>query len=313
MSVSTFYPAEAKTGLVKLYAFDQIDESLKLIPLAARRALDAVGRKLSLDGFHSLSHAARVDLVRAGSGPVVDTEMTHKILALARPEATPFEAAPEPGVEEVPVELTAALGEHRPLSPKVWEGLSALDRYVLFKVARRGKPQRLSDAYAEIVGATSLSNHLRPEGGVRMIKVSEKEPTLREATAESWLTLSASAFTQLRNAGSKKGDVLSVARVAGISATKRTSDLIPLCHPLSLEHAEVDFIEYPDESRLRVLCTVAVRARTGVEMEALVGASVAALTVYDMLKSVDRGMILGPTALLKKTGGRSGDYVREET
>lgn len=297
---------------MKLYAFDEIDASLKLIPLAARRALDAVGKKLSLEGFHSLSRTARADLVTAGSGEEVDTEGALRIVAQATPAPLEIPIKPEPERTSVPESLRKALGAAHLLSDKVWETLSPLDRYVLAKVASSKKTQRLEKAFEEILGASTLSTHLRPEGGVRMVRVSDKEPTLRRAVAESWLKLSESAFTKLKDAGSKKGDVLSVARVAGISATKKTSDLIPLCHPLSLEHAEIDFIEHADSLRLQVLCTVTVRARTGVEMEALVGASVAALTVYDMLKSIDRGMTLGPTVLLEKSGGRSGDFVRSE-
>jgi cyclic pyranopterin phosphate synthase len=124
--------------------------------------------------------------------------------------------------------------------------------------------------------------------------------------------MSRAAFERLENATAPKGDVLGTARLAGIQGAKRTSDLIPLCHPLSLTHAEVRFETDAPRSRVRVLAEVEVVDRTGVEMEALVAATTAALTIYDMLKSIDRGMTLGPSRLLEKSGGRSGDFVAEE-
>lgn len=144
-----------------------------------------------------------------------------------------------------------------------------------------------------------------------MVSISEKTPSLRRAKAECWVKMSAGAFERLVGKSAPKGDVLGTARLAGIMAIKKTSDLIPLCHPLALQHAEIDFEELPAKNQLRVICSVAVEARTGVEMEAMVGANIAALTVYDMMKSVDRGMELGPTRLLEKSGGRSGTFSRE--
>jgi len=118
------------------------------------------------------------------------------------------------------------------------------------------------------------------------------------------------AYERLITQTSPKGDVLGTARLAGIMATKRTSDLIPLCHPLALHHVDVSFEEISTEAKIRVVCFVEVEARTGVEMEALVGANIAALTIYDMLKSIDREMVVGPARLLEKSGGRSGTFTR---
>ncbi|MCH2109666.1 MAG: cyclic pyranopterin monophosphate synthase MoaC, partial [Polyangiaceae bacterium] len=132
----------------------------------------------------------------------------------------------------------------------------------------------------------------------------------RVALAESWVKMSQEAFQRLKSAESPKGDILATARLAGIMAAKKTADLIPLCHPLALTHLEVDFELEPNDHRLRVTCSASVFAATGVEMEAMVGVSIAALTIYDMLKSLDRGMSLGPTRLLKKTGGRSGEFAQ---
>lgn len=141
-----------------------------------------------------------------------------------------------------------------------------------------------------------------------MVNVGEKPETRRTAVARSRVTMSAAAFEKLEAHSVAKGDVLGAARIAGIMGSKRTADLIPLCHPVSLSKVTVDF--EVDRERRTVDITAEAEAldRTGVEMEALVAASVAALTIYDMLKSVDRGMTIGPTRLLKKTGGRSGDF-----
>ena len=143
-----------------------------------------------------------------------------------------------------------------------------------------------------------------------MVGISEKAPSVRRAVATSAVTMSAEAFGRLERADAPKGDVLSVARIAGIQAAKRTWELIPLCHPLSLTRVDVTFELEQDARRLAVCAAVEAFDRTGVEMEALTAASVAALTVYDMLKAFDRGMELGPTRLVEKSGGRSGDFAR---
>lgn len=296
---------------MKLYRFDGIDSSLQLVPIAARRALDALGQKLSLAGFQSLTHEAREALTEAGSSSQVDLEKARAALTKANPPPEPFEPEGDPPEDVPPGFVQARLGEARPLSDKVWQSLSPLGRYALSKVTSRKNDERVQAAYDEIVGQSAVSTHLRPKGGVHMVSISEKAVSRRRAKAECWVKMSPDAFERLIKAETPKGDVLGTARLAGIMATKRTSDLIPLCHPLALEHAEIDFEEYPQESKLRILCSVTVEARTGVEMEAMVGANLAALTVYDMLKSVDRKMELGPTRLLEKSGGRSGTFTQE--
>ena len=151
-------------------------------------------------------------------------------------------------------------------------------------------------------------SHVDAGGRVRMVDVSAKDETRREAVADGRVTINAAARRAIRDRAVAKGDPLQTARIAGIMAAKRTSDLIPLCHPLPLSSVEVD---------LRALSTgYAIEARgtpigrTGVEMEALVAVSAAALTLYDMLKAVDRGIVIGPIQLREKRGGRSGDYRR---
>jgi len=153
--------------------------------------------------------------------------------------------------------------------------------------------------------------HLDDQGQARMVDVGAKPDTAREAVAAGEVLVSPSTLELIRVGAVAKGDVLAVARVAGIMAAKRTPDLIPLCHPLALTAAEVDL--QLDEERNAVLIEARVRCTgaTGVEMEALTAVSVAALTVYDMCKAVERGIRIGNIRLLRKRGGRSGDIVLE--
>ena len=153
--------------------------------------------------------------------------------------------------------------------------------------------------------------HLDAEGRVRMVDVGEKPATRREAEAEAELRMSPEAYRQLREGNLAKGDALATARLGGIQAAKRTAELIPLCHQVPLDGVEVGF-EFRDEDH-RVIIRATVRARwvTGVEMEALTAAAVAALTLYDMCKAVDRGMVIEGVSLLRKVGGRTGEYRRE--
>ena len=142
-----------------------------------------------------------------------------------------------------------------------------------------------------------------------MVDVGDKPITRRTARASGVVRMAMETLALVRDKRAAKGDVLEVARLAGIMATKRTAELIPLCHTLPLESVTVDF-SFDDDRTLRIEVTVQVEAKTGVEMEALTAVSVAALTVYDMCKSVDRGMTIGPIRLEEKSGGRSGDWRR---
>lgn len=154
--------------------------------------------------------------------------------------------------------------------------------------------------------------HFDESGASRMVDVGQKAISLRLAKACGLVHLAAETGRLIRDRRLAKGDVLEVARLAGIMAAKRTGELIPLCHPLPLEAVSVDF-EFPDEQTLEITSTVRVTAKTGVEMEALTAVTVAALTVYDMCKSVDRGIIITDVRLEEKSGGRSGHYLREGT
>ncbi|MCI4589543.1 cyclic pyranopterin monophosphate synthase MoaC [Sphingobium sp. BYY-5] len=150
--------------------------------------------------------------------------------------------------------------------------------------------------------------HLDDDGAARMVDVSAKAVTAREAVASGRIDMSGEAAKAIADGLVKKGDVLAVARVAGIMAAKRTADLIPLCHPIALSAVTVDFVS--DDSGVTVTATARTAGQTGVEMEAMTAASVALMTVYDMAKAVDKGMIIGNIRLIAKTGGKSGDWRR---
>jgi cyclic pyranopterin phosphate synthase len=152
-------------------------------------------------------------------------------------------------------------------------------------------------------------SHIGPDDEARMVDVGEKKETARRAVAEGWVTIGAPAAAAIAESRVAKGSVLQVARLAGIGAAKRTFELIPLCHVLPLDHVQVDLTL--EGERVHIIASASAFARTGVEMEALTAASVAALTVYDMLKAVEKGIEIGPIRLLEKSGGKSGDYRRE--
>ena len=149
-------------------------------------------------------------------------------------------------------------------------------------------------------------SHVDARGDARMVDVSDKAVTAREAVARGRITMSAEAVRQVRSGAVKKGDPLQTARLAGIMAAKRTADLIPLCHPLALTHADVALL--PRRDGYEIEARVRTSGQTGVEMEALTAVAVAALTIYDMVKAVDKGMRISDIRLVHKRGGRGGDY-----
>ena len=154
--------------------------------------------------------------------------------------------------------------------------------------------------------------HFDEKGHARMVDVTPKAETLRVAVARGHVSAKLETLQLIAERGFSKGDVLEVARLAGIMATKRTGDLIPLCHPLALTSVKVDLSINEAEHRVEIEAEVQIVGRTGVEMEALTAVSVAGLTVYDMCKSVDREMEISDIRLVKKTGGKSGTFIREE-
>ncbi len=155
--------------------------------------------------------------------------------------------------------------------------------------------------------------HLDEGGRARMVDVGAKPESERTAVAGGSVTMQPTTLRLIREGALKKGDVLTIARIAGIMAAKRTSELIPLCHPVALTQIEVDLTLDDEHNAVLITATARTIGKTGVEMEALTAVSAAALTVYDMAKAVDRGMIIGAVRLLEKHGGQHGDYVRDES
>ena len=158
----------------------------------------------------------------------------------------------------------------------------------------------------------SKLSHLDEQGRASMVDVSEKSATERIATAEAIIVISQQAFDLVTAGEIKKGDVLATARIAGIMAAKKTSELIPLCHPLALTHAGIEFTPLPERHAFRIVASAKTTGQTGVEMEALTAASVAALTVSDMVKAVDKSAVIESIRLLTKSGGKSGSYEASE-
>jgi cyclic pyranopterin phosphate synthase len=150
--------------------------------------------------------------------------------------------------------------------------------------------------------------HIDAAGNARMVDVSGKDETVREATAKGRVKMLAETLALIGSGGAPKGDVLAAARLAGIMAAKKTSDLIPLCHPLAISSVVVDLVLNEDETSVDISATVRSTGRTGVEMEALSAVSIAALTIYDMVKAVDRGMRIEAIRVVAKSGGKSGDF-----
>jgi len=159
----------------------------------------------------------------------------------------------------------------------------------------------------------SKLSHFDDQGAARMVDVSAKEEAARVAIAEGYVFMLPATLALILDRKVSKGDVFGVARIAGIMAAKKTSELIPLCHPLSLSSVEVSFEPDRDRSCVHVTATVRITGRTGVEMEALTAVAAAGLTIYDMCKSVDRAISITDVRLVKKTGGKSGTFERERT
>ena len=152
--------------------------------------------------------------------------------------------------------------------------------------------------------------HLDEKGRVRMVDVTAKAPTRRDAQAQAMVHMSAETFRRIADGTVAKGNVLETARIAGVMAAKKTAELIPMCHPLNLTHVQVDFFPDAKIHAIRIEGAARIVDQTGVEMEALTAVSVAALTIYDMCKAVDKAMTITDICLLKKTGGKSGTYTR---
>ena len=224
---------------------------------------------------------------------------------------------------------TMTRGWKRNVNTDLWERLDALvaGREVKWQWVRghAGHPQNeradmLASGKAGVVqeaqaaredGDGARLTHLDEQGNARMVDVGRKPETEREAVARGAVSMQENTLALIKSGGVEKGDVLSVARIAGIMAAKRTAELIPLCHPLPLDQVDVDFELNESSSEVRITATARTTAKTGVEMEALTAVSVAALTIYDMCKAVDRGMRIEGVRLVRKQGGQSGEIVLE--
>ena len=158
----------------------------------------------------------------------------------------------------------------------------------------------------------SKFTHLDANGHVRMVDVTHKKPTLRTASAQGVVRMSSEPFERIFQLRVQKGNVLETARIAGIMAAKRTAEIIPMCHPLNITHLAIDFFPDADTHSIRVESTVKLIDQTGVEMEALTAVSVACLTIYDMCKSYDKAIAITDIYLLKKSGGKSGTFIRND-
>ena len=155
------------------------------------------------------------------------------------------------------------------------------------------------------------STHFDKKGSAKMVDVSRKNITNRKATAESNIFMKKETLEMIKRGSHKKGDVLGIARIAGIMGTKKTSELIPLCHPIGIDAVNIEFEINNKNNSIKIICACKTVNKTGIEIETLIGVSVAALTIYDMCKSVDRAMHIGPTLLVHKSGGKSGLYSKK--
>ncbi len=288
------------------YRFEAIDDELSLIPLSARRVLDTLGQRLSLGAWRSLAVEDRWQVARAGAEEDVGARAVAFLLR-ATPAPEKIQPVAEPDRASVPTEITAALGTSRLIDDTHWRGLRALDRYVLAKCSR--SPERLAAAYDEIMTMQTLP-HLTASGEAHMVDVSAKDVTPRRAVATARVRTSPVVIEAIAAGTMVKGDVVAVARVAGILAAKRTPELVPLCHPVQTTSASIDIDLDAPGGEVRIRAVVEAIDRTGVEMEAMVAASISALTVYDMIKSADRWASIEFVQVEEKSGGKGGNVKR---
>ncbi len=365
-----------------VYAFEGLLPEIESPPIAARRALEHAGLRITLEAWRSLSFDERARLTLAGVGERVDADVVAGIARLASPPPQRVPAGLDPDPGGPPETLARALEPARTIEPRRWSRLRSLDRYALLHTYRRAmarssflilgeafdavmatvpaspgdasprldrgpgsrgisSPAPASGGYQapgayssfdeppsrdrhEILGkdrgeartpgpppvAPVISTHLNSDGAVHMVPVGDKAATARRAVAVGVVKMRAETASRILRRDTPKGEVLATARIAGIMAAKRTPDLIPLCHAVALTGVTIDIDVDAVGSRVIVTATADAHDRTGVEMEALVAVSVACLTIYDMLKGIDRELVIGDVKLLEKSGGRTGHYVR---
>lgn len=306
---------------------EEIGPALDLVPLAGRRALDHAGLKLSLEGWRSLSYEERKAIAEAGASARVDVPVVMTIVRRAEPAATPMTPASDPSPEHLPEGLGAASHRGRTIDAATWAALPGLYRFALVHALRRAEkradPNILRAAIEVLLMSdeakkndltsndpSELSTHLGPRGDVRMVDVAEKATTRRRAVAVSRVRMKPETAARLARGDTPKGEVLATARIAGIMAAKRTPELIPMCHAIALTHVAIALDVDEQAALVSIEASAEAFDRTGVEMEAMVAASIAALTIYDMLKGIDREMVVENVALVEKSGGRSGHFRR---
>jgi cyclic pyranopterin monophosphate synthase len=427
-----------------VYPFEDTGDNLSLLPLAARRALDVSGFRLSLEGYQSLALEDRLELALSGTAENVDTQLVEALVRLSAVPATRIKPAPDPDRERVPEQLASGQRRGRPVSDDEWRRLRAVDRYALLHTMRRSiareDPERLELAIATILGpefrerpsslppsvpapsrspaattgsdlppalstapsrraaaerssrparrsalpempavrdapprrdapaaqlprlldipesrprssapppphdatlrtslsseyaydrverglgkprgdelsdppSAPLSSHLSARDEVHMVDVGAKPITERRASASGTVRMSLETVQRLARNDVPKGEVLATARIAGIMAAKRTPELVPLCHSVALTRVDVLIDIERAAGEVHVTAIAEAADRTGVEMEALTAVSVACLTIYDMLKGIDRSMVISDVKLLSKRGGRTGPYERRD-
>jgi cyclic pyranopterin phosphate synthase len=366
-----------------VYAFEGLLPEIESPPIAARRALEHAGLRITIEAWRSLSLDERTRLALAGLAERVDVDVVTGVARLASPppQRVPPGLDPESGAP--PEALVRALEPTRTIENRRWARLRSLDRYALLHTYRRAMARSsfliLGEAFDAVMatvaaspgdvaprldrapatrgisspapapgmyqapGAYSsfddpaprerhdvvvkeraeartpappsvapaiLSTHVNADGAVHMVPVGEKTATARRAVAMGIVKMRPDTAARLARRDTPKGEVLATARVAGIMAAKRTPELIPLCHAVALTAVAVDIEVDAPGARVIVTATADAHDRTGVEMEALVAVSIACLTIYDMLKGIDREMVVGEVKLVEKSGGRTGHYVR---
>jgi cyclic pyranopterin phosphate synthase len=346
----------AETGSAQrrpfVYAFEGVLHDLESPPIAARRALDHAGVRLSPEGWRSLAIEAREALTNAGAEERIDLA---EVARLVRTSPSSQRVAPtgDPDPSRPPHAILRALEPGHALLPERWARMRSIDRYAIWHAYRvaiaRNALSLLEEAVADVLAVTTppgppypppqaitpespppalpgtmpppnrghepvanVSNHLTSAGEVHMVDVARKPVTERRAIARGSVRMRKETLARLVNRDAPKGEVLATARLAGIMAAKRTQELIPLCHPVALTHLEVQLAteERADGGAVHVTAIVDAFDRTGCEMEALCAVTTACLTVYDMLKGIDRDMVISDIVLIEKSGGRSGHYRR---
>ncbi len=362
-----------------VYAFEGLLPEIESPPIAARRALEHAGLRMTLEAWRSLSHDERSRLTLAGVAERVDVDVVSGIARLASPPPQRVPTTQDPDAGGPPEALVRALEPARTIDVRRWSRLRSIDRYALIHTYRRAmarssflilgeafdavmgtlptlqtesqrherapakreisSPAPVSAGYQapgayssfedapsrdrhEILGkgeartpapppvAPAISTHVTADGAVHMVPVGDKAATARRAVASGIVKMRAETAARLLRRDTPKGEVLATARVAGIMAAKRTPELIPLCHAVALTGVTIEIEIDAPGARAIVTATADAHDRTGVEMEALVAVSVACLTLYDMLKGIDRELTIGDVKLLEKSGGRTGHYLR---